>query len=416
MSTTPKVPLAGLLLALVALLPGPGVAARQQPPAARWVTAWGTSQQALGRTAVSNATVRMIARVTIAGEAVRIRLDNGFGTTPLEVGKVYVGVPVRGAALASGSNRPVSFNGGTSVRVPPGGSVVSDPVHMPVLARQDLAVSIYVPAAGVPPSQHSGARVTSYVTADQAGDVAADETANAFTATTTAMFWLKAIDVLSSSSTGAIVAFGDSITDGSCTTLDAHDRWQDWVAVRLALDAQGRGTPDRHKAVVNEGIGGNTIGREQLSAPPDSPPGLERLDRDVLSHHGVTHVVLFMGTNDIRRDAPAGRVIEGTQEIIDRVKKRGLKIIGATIIPRHNRPGQGGNSGWDASKTRIRNEVNEWIRTRARFDGVIDFDKIVRDPASSDMILPAFNCDDIHPTPLGYHRMGTSVALDLFTP
>ena len=287
---------------------------------------------------------------------------------------------------------------------------------MPVLARQDLAVSLYVPGADARPSQHAGARVTSYLSADRAGDVAADETGKAFTTTTTAMFWLKSIDVLSSSSTGTIVAFGDSITDGSCTTLDGHDRWEDWLAVRLALDAQSRGTAAAHKAVVNEGIGGNTVTGEHLEPPPTSPPGVERLDRDVLSHHGVTHVILFMGTNDIRRDAPAARVIAGMQDIIGRAKARGLKIMGATIIPRHNRAATGTNSGWDAAKTRVRNEVNEWIRTRAGFDGVIDFDKVVKDPANPDMILPAYNCDDVHPDPRGYYAMGTSVPLSLFKP
>jgi lysophospholipase L1-like esterase len=391
--------------------------AGQQPPSsARWITAWGASQHGLAPAPISNATVRMIARVTIAGEAVRIRIDNTFGTTPLAIGRVHVGTPVRGARLAPGSNRQVWFNRSASVHIPPGGFAVSDPVPMPVLARQDLAVSLYVPESDVRPSQHAGARVTSYVTPDRTGDASADESGKAFSATTTAMFWLKGIDVLSSSSTGAIVAFGDSITDGSCTTLDAHDRWQDWLALRLALEAQGRGAAGVHKAVVNEGIGGNTITRAPLKKAPDSPPGLERFDRDVLSHHGVTHVVMFMGTNDIRRDAPASSVIAGMQDIITRSKARGLKIVGVTIIPRHNRPADGANSGWDAAKTRVRNEVNDWIRTRAAFDGVIDFDAVVRDPANRDLILPAFNCDDIHPTPRGYYTMGASVRLDLFQP
>jgi lysophospholipase L1-like esterase len=228
------------------------------------------------------------------------------------------------------------------------------------------------------------------------------------------MFWLKSIDVLSSTSSGAIVAFGDSITDGSCTTLDAHDRWQDWLAVRLALDAKSRGGSAAHKAVVNEGIGGNIVLGEQLSPPPNSPAGVDCFDCDVASHHGVTHVVVFMGTNDIRREAPAASVIAGMQKIIDKAKARGLKILGVTIIPRHNRPGDGENTGWDAAKTRARNEVNEWIRTSAKFDAVIDFDKVVRDPANPDVMLSAFNCDDVHPTPLGYYMMGTSVPLDLF--
>lgn len=406
-----------LVVGLAVLLTS-GIVAVQQPPAAeRWITAWGTSQQGLGTTAVTNTTVRMIARVAVSGDAVRIRLDNTFGTAALSIGRAFVGLRIQQAALAEGSNRPVTFNKSASVVVPSGGSVTSDPVRMPVLAQQDLAVSLHIPGAGVRPSQHTGAQVTSYLAANGSGDVAADETAKPFAATTTSMFWLKAVDVSSSSSTGSIVAFGDSITDGTCTTVDAHDRWEDLVAVRLALDAADRGQPDAHKAVVNEGIGGNTITREGIQPPPDSPPGLERLERDVLAHHGVTHVVLFMGTNDLRREARAGQVIAGMQNIVTRVKARGLKIIGVTIIPRHNRPrSDDGNTGWSEAKTQARSEVNQWIRTKAPFDAVIDFDKVVQDPKNAVLIFPPFNCGDgIHPSPRGYYEMGRSVRLDLFT-
>ena len=400
----------------LAVLLTSSITAVQQPRAVdRWVTAWGTSQQGLGPGVVTNTTVRMIARVTVTGDAVRIRLDNTFGTAPLVVGKAYVGHRIQGAALAAGSNRPVSFNGSATVTVPAGGSVTSDPVRMKVLAMQDLAVSLHVPDTGVRPSQHTGAQVTSYLAANGSGDVAAEEDAKPFTGTTASMFWLKAVDVASTSSTGSIVAFGDSITDGTCSTIDAHDRWEDWLAVRLALDAAGRGRQDAYKAVVNEGIGGNTITRETLQPPPDSPPGIERLERDVLTHHGVTHVILFMGTNDLRREAPAGQVIAGMQDIATRVKARGLKIIGVTIIPRHNRPPSDDNTGWNAAKTKARNEVNQWIRTKAPFDAVIDFDKVVQDPANADMIYPPFNCGDgIHPSPRGYYELGRSLRLDLF--
>ena len=391
-----------------------GTAAQQQRPA-RWITAWGTSQQALGATGLSNATVRMIARVTIAGEAVRIRLDNAYGASPLSVGKAYVGLRIQGAALATNSNRQVFFNASAQVTVPAGGSVTSDPVPLRVMAQQDLAVSLHIPGADVRPSQHSAAQVTSYLTANGAGDTTADETAVPFTATTTSTFWVKSVDVLSSMSTGAIVAFGDSITDGTCSTVDGHDRWEDVLAMRLAFDASSRGSADAHKAVVNEGIGGNTITREHLQPPPDSTPGLERLERDVLSHHGVTHVVLFMGTNDTRREAPAAHIIAGTEDIVRRVKKAGLKIVGATMIPRHNRPPAENNTGWSADKTRVRNEVNQWIRTKAPFDAVIDFDKMVKDPGNADLINPPFNCGDgIHPSPRGYYEMGRSVALNVF--
>lgn len=397
------------LCAIVAsLLPGSRAAA-QQP---RRITAWAASQTGLGTTAVTNATVRMIARVTISGNAVRIRLDNTYGTSPLAIGHAYVGHRVQGATLAEGSNRQVFFTRSPSVAIPAGGSVESDEVAIDVLAQTDLAVSLYIPEQNVRPSQHGGAQVTSYVTASGSGDLAADEAATRFTGTTTSMFWLKAIDVSSSTSTGAIVAFGDSITDGTCSTLDGHDRWEDLLAVRLVLNDGNHGA---HKAILNEGIGGNTITRENLQPSPDSAPGVDRLDRDVLSHHGVTHVVLFMGTNDIRRNASAAQVIAGMQDIITRVKARGLTIIGATIIPRHNRPPAENNTGWDAAKTRIRNDVNQWMRTGKAFDAVIEMDAAVRDPKNPDLIYPPFNCGDgIHPSPRGYFEMGTSVPLDLF--
>jgi len=404
------------VVAGLALLLDSGTAAPQPAPASeRWVTAWGTSQSGLGTDAMSNTTVRMMARVTVSGQAVRIRVDNTFGTSPLVIGKAYVGYRIQGAAVAPGSNRPVSFNKSAGVTIPAGRSVTSDPVPMNVLAQQDLAVSLHLPGAGVRPSQHGGAQVTSYLAANGAGDVAAEESAKPFTATTTSMFWLKSIDVSSSSAPGSIVAFGDSITDGTCSTVDAHDRWEDLVAVRLALDAAGRGNNDAHKAVVNEGIGGNTITRENLQPPPDSPPGVERFERDVLTHHGVSHVIVFMGTNDIRRGASASQVIAAMQDLARRARARGLKTIGVTIIPRHNRPAEPNNTGWDPSKTEVRHEVNLWIRTKAPFDGVIDFDKVVQDPKNVDLLPPAFNCGDgIHPSPRGYYEMGRSVRLGLF--
>jgi lysophospholipase L1-like esterase len=399
---------------VIALCAGSALVAQRAPASGKWITAWGTSQQALGPATVTNATVRMMARVTIAGESVRIRLDNTYGTSPLAIGKASLGQRIRGAVLASGASRPILFNGSPSVTVPAGGSVRSDPVSMKVTARQDLAVSLHIPEANVRPSQHAGALVTSYLSADGSGDVTADESGMPFKGTTTSMFWLKGIDVQSAASGGAIVAFGDSITDGTCATVDAHDRWEDWLAVRLNLDDATHGARGAHKAIVNEGIGGNTVSRENLQPPPDSTPGVERLERDVLSHEGVTDVILFMGTNDIRRSASAAQVIGGMTDIAKRVKARGAKIFGVTIIPRHNVAGTGTNTGWNPAKTAVRHEVNQWIRTKAPFDGVLDFDSVVRDPANPDLIFPAFDCDGIHPTSRGYYEMGRSVRLELF--
>jgi lysophospholipase L1-like esterase len=406
-----------VILAATGILvrPAPGANAFQQSPGgARWRTAWATSQQAAGTTGTTNTTVRLIARVTIGGDAVRVRLDNTYGQGPLQIGRAYVGLRARGALIASGSNRQLMFRGAAATTIPPGASVHSDPVSMNVMAMQDLAVSLYLPGADVKPSQHTGALVTSFAAAAGAGDQAAVESAEPFTATITTMPWLKAIDVRSISSAGTIVAFGDSITDGTCATVDAHNRWEDWLAVRLALEDDRRGGRHVQKAIVNEGIGGNTVTRERLQPPPDSAPGIERLDRDVLSHEGVTDVILFMGTNDIRRGASAAQVMDGMSQILKRVKARGLTVFVATIIPRHNVAASGTNTGWDDGKSAIRREVNEWIRRRAGFDGVLDFDAVVRDPAKPDLILPPFDCDGIHPTPRGYYEMGKSVPLERF--
>jgi lysophospholipase L1-like esterase len=379
-----------------------------------WVTAWGTSQQPnVAAATVSNATVREFARVTIPGQLIRIRLDNTFGPAAVTIGEASVAHRVQGALVAAGSTRRVTFGGSASVTIPQGGSVLSDPVALTVHAWQDIAVSLYIPGTAVNPSRHGGAVVTNYVSAPGSGDFTANETTTPFTGTFASTYWLKSIDVFSPPSTSAVVAFADSITDGTCSTLDAHDRWEDWLAVRLDL-AEGDRSGGR-PAIVNEGIGGNTITRQNLQPPPDSTPGLERIDRDVFSHSGVSHVVLFEGTNDIRREASARQVINGMQEIIDRVHARGLKIYGGTIIPRHNAPPSGTNTGWNDAKTAIRNAVNQWIRTEAPFDAVIDFDRMVRQPAHPNLLVPEFNCGDgIHPSPAGYYRMGKSVSLELF--
>jgi len=394
-----------IAMAALAFSPAPAQNANQN-----WVTAWGTSQQGLSETKISNATVRMIARVTIPGDTLRLRLDNSFGKTPVVFSHASIGPRVRGPALAAGLIRTVMFGGKNAVTVPAGGTVESDPVALHVDAQQDLAVSLFVSGADVQPSQHNNAQVTSYVTDSGAGDQTEAADGKVFAGKTTAMYWLKSIDVRPQVAATAIIAFGDSITDGTCTTLDAHDRWEDVVAQRLALQ-----TPTR-LAVVNEGIGGNTVLNVASYQPAvNSPAGVERLERDVLSHPGVSHVVLFMGTNDIRRGASADQVIGGMKDIIARVKAKNIKIIGATIIPRHKVVPGVADTGWDDAKTQVRNQVNDWMRKQAGFDAVLDFDHIVRAANDPDSLNPAYNCGDgIHPSPIGYFLMGKSVDLGVF--
>jgi lysophospholipase L1-like esterase len=305
-----------------------------------------------------------------------------------------------------GSSRQLTFNGIPSVTIPAGGRVISDPAALAVDAQQGLAVGLYVPGTNVPISQHTSAFTTSYLTPNGVGNYAGSMDRSVFTVTTTSVYWLSAVEVFSSSTTGAIIAFGDSITHGTCSTVDAHGRWQDALAVRL-LPPAGNGL-----AVINAGISGNTLTRANLIPPPNSPTATERLERDVLEQAGVTYVILFMGTNDIGRQASAAQVMAGMQEVIARVKAVRLKIIGVTIIPRHNQPPTETGLGWDDAKTAIRDEVNEWIRRKANFDAVLGFDEVLRDPANLNLINPNFNRDGVHPNAFGHFVMGQPIDLE----
>ena len=382
----------------------PGTAAAQQ-----WVAAWGSSVQSAspGTWTVTNASVRLLARSTISGERVRVRLENTFGADPLTIGAASIAFQSNGPALVVGSSRPLRFDGSDTVTIPAGESVVSDAVSLAVQAEQRLAVSLHLPGTSVRSSVHGNGLTTSYVTEPGAGDQTGSEDGAPFSETTTSMHWLSAVEVFSSSARGAIVAFGDSITDGSCATVDGYDRWEDVLHARL-LHAAGTA----RLAMVNAGIGGNTA----IRVPPvGSIPGVERLERDALSLAGVTHLVLFLGTNDLRRDATADQVIAGLEEIVGRAKARGLKVIGVTIIPRNPVPrGLPANLGFGAARNAERHKVNAWIRSYDDLDAVLDFDEVVKDRANRDLINPIYDCDGIHPNVHGYAAMGRSIDVDVF--
>ena len=263
-----------------------------------------------------------------------------------------------------------------------------------------------MPGSNVRSSIHRNARTTSYLSESGAGDRTTDAAGDAYTATTPWMHWLSAVEVHSSTARGAIVAFGDSITDGSCATMDGHDRWEDVLYARLAAGGA-------RLAMINAGIGGNTV----IRVPPvGSMPGVERMDRDVLSLAGITHVIIFLGTNDLRRDATAEQVIAGLEEIVSRAKARGLQVIGTTIIPRNPKP-RGRlppELGFGPERNARRHAINEWARGNAELDAVIDFDAVMQDPGDRDFIHAPYDCDGIHPNVFGYAAMGRAVDLGLF--
>jgi lysophospholipase L1-like esterase len=330
----------------------------------------------------------MITRPTLSGTAVRITLENTFGMQPVMIGAAYVGQRTNGALLVPGSNMPVTFNGTPSVIIPAQGKVVSDPVPLAVQAMQDIAVSLFVPGSSVPISRHTNARVTSFTTTParqpRRGCVQLFDDHD--------LYWDGGRRLLTASGPSSPSARSRGRGDA---------RWPT-AAVSWACCCS---TPSRRFGIVNEGIGGNRV----IRPGGNGPAAVERLDRDVLARSGASTVIFFEGTNDVAGGATADEVIEGSQQIIDRVRAAGLQIIGVTMIPRHN-------AAWTPQMTEYRNTINDWIRNKADYDAVIDFDAVVRDPANPDLMNPIYDLGDhIHPNPLGYLVMGQSIDLSLFS-
>lgn len=353
--------------------------------------------------------LRQIVHTTIGGEALRVKLSNAHGTQPVTFGNAYVGLQRDAATLVGGSNRRLTFRGRPSVTIAPGAEAVSDRVRMTVPMQADLAISLHVRGASGPMSWHPGAFSHSYISDPGVGDRTAETGERSFPHATTSWFWLKGVDVVAPRGTGAIVAFGDSITDGAVSTLNENDRWPDLLFRRLLA-----GPPAGRKPVLNAGIGGNTITR--IPCDVCGLAAVDRLGRDVLSQAGVTHVILFEGTNDIRRGASAEQIIAGMREVTARMKARKLKVIGATITPR-------ADTGWmPATMNPIRRQVNEFVRSGGLFDGVIDFDALTRDPANPDQLRPAFDVnstlggpgDHLHPGRAGFVAMAYGIDRSLF--
>jgi lysophospholipase L1-like esterase len=364
--------------------------------------AWASSMYQLLPPLGSNYSCRFVARTSLGGRAVRIRLSNLMGAVPLSFGTVFLGLRTTGAALST--NMPVTFGGSTAITIPPHEELSSDPVPLAVTAGQDLAVSVYVPDASEPVTDHVKSFVTSYCTNTQGGgNQAATLSSAPYTRPIYDMYWLTAVDVYGAAG-GTVVTLGDSITNGSASTYDGNNRWTDVLSRRL-LDE-----PAWHiKSVANASISGNEL---CASNPYDgSPSALARLSRDVLHQSGVTHVILFEGTNDLaygeqaHTGLSADDVIACMKGIVERVHAAGLTITGATIIPR----------SFDNVRESARQRVNAWIRTSGAFDSIIDFDAVVRDPNNPATIAPIYDSGDhIHPNSAGHAAMGEAVGLSLF--
>lgn len=373
-----------------------------------WVTTWTAAQQTprAAAAALNNQTVRMIVRSTIGGTRLRLELANTYGTTPLVVGGAHVAIRAKDSEIVPASDRELKVNGKGSFTIPPGAVMLTDAVNLDVPKLTDLAVSIYIPGEAAPQTQHSLGLHTTYISAqgNQTGQpVIADGK------TSQAWYWLSSIEVTSPAATSAIVAFGDSITDGFHSTPDTNRMWPAVLAQRLLGKTTGP-----QIAVVNEAISGNQILRDGAGVN-----ALARFDHDVLGRPGVNWLVILEGINDIGRglgpNAPAANavttddVVEGLRQMIDRAHEHGIAVIGATLTPFE------GAAYFSDKGEIVRSAVNAWIRTGGAFDGVIDFDAVTRNPDHATQFRPEFDSGDhLHPNDAGYKAMADSIDPAIF--
>ena len=362
----------------------------------------------------TNQTLRQIVHTSIGGSKARVVLTNAYGTAPVTIGGAHLALRDTQGAIKAASSRALTFSGKPTITIPVNAVMYSDPVDLAVPELSDLAIDLYLPGTTNTPAtvtMHGGALQTSYIseTGNYVGKTTFPEVG-----TTRSWFLLSRVDVVAPQSTGAVVAFGDSITDGSQSTADTNNRWPDHLARRFL--AQGIQT-----GVLNAGIGGNRVLNEavvpagvDVRAVGAGVNALARFERHVLSLSGATHVIVLEGINDIgnARENPtpsAEDLIAAHKQLIEQAHARGLKIFGATLTP-----------FWGAAYyTEVgeakRQALNEWIRTGKAYDGVVDFDRATRDPNDPKKLLAQYDsCDYLHPNDAGYKAMGEAIDLSLF--
>ncbi|MFJ8803994.1 SGNH/GDSL hydrolase family protein [Streptomyces sp. NPDC102487] len=356
------------------------------------VVTWAAAADRVGD-GVADRGYRLVVHTSVGGDNLRVRVSNALGDRPVTFDSVYAGLQSSGAGLVHAGNRRLTFGGARSVTVPAGSTAYSDPLPGRIAAESNLVISLHSPDAAGPATGHGMAMQTSYVSE---GDHTAEESATNWAGTTGSWFYLDAVTVRAPSATGAVVALGDSITDGWQSSTDLNRRWPDYLARRLRTS-----TVTTVRGVANEGISGNKV-----LADGAGRSALNRLDQDVLSHPGVRTVFLFEGVNDIKAHTgvTAQDMITGYRRIIERAHAAGTCVVGATIGPFK------GWSEWDPAAETVRQEVNAFVRDSGAFDAVTDFDKALRSPYDPERILPFFdNGDHLHPNDKGMQAMADAV-------
>ena len=417
-----------LIFATLAGIPLPAQPANHE----HWVTTWATSAtlarvdipraapananpnananaaanpaRLIGTRGFTDQTVRMIVRASIGGHRLRVKLANAFGAPAVEIGAAHIALQDKDSQIVAASDRPLLFNGKPKCTLGPGVALVSDPVDLTFAPLAYVTVSLYLPVETGPPNAHGTGLHTTYVSQ---GDATAQPAIANPLVTTASYYWLSSIDVLAPAKAAAIVAFGDSITDGAQSTVNTDHSWPALLAARLARNPK---TADI--GVSNQGIGGNRVRRDITGVS-----ALGRFDRDVLGQSGVKWLMLLEGINDIGHGATdptekvtAEDIIGGYKQLIDAAHDHGIKVIGCTLTPY-----EGANYARPEGEA-VREAVNNWIRTSHAFDAVVDFEAAVRDAANPKHIRAEFDPGDhLHPNNAGYEAMANAIDLTMFT-
>jgi lysophospholipase L1-like esterase len=378
-----------------------------------WVATWSVPPMqdgtAIGASrSFENQTVRQIVYISVGGSRLRVKLSNEYGSSALIIGSAHIALQSSAASIVSQSDRVLKFGGQGSVVIPAGSVALSDPVTLSVPANTSLAISVFVPQNTGPATYHQNATQTAYISGP--GDFSAASTFPV-QETETSRYWLTFVEVVPQRNVNVLAVFGDSVSEGATTTLDANRRATDVLSRWFNppyLPAQ--------MAFLNQSTGCGRLLRDFCG-----PSGLSRFQRDVLNAAGITHVVLALGLGDIIFPTAAGdpsqlvsvdEIIAGARQLISQARMRGLKVYGATISPNEGTTFPNTHTPENEAK---RLAFNRWVRTSRDFDGVADYDLALRDPTHPARLLPAYaSPDNLHPNDAGHAALARAIALSLF--